>query len=278
MEAIGSNFVFKFNPEVFKLDHFDGTNFTRWKDKLLFLLTELGVAYLLSRNLSTILEPSEKDDEETIATRKKCKEDEVRRRGYILNSMSDRLYDLFRTINSPQEIWSALEKKYTYVKKGTNIFLGMKFFEFKMFDNKSIMEQVDELLVLVSRLKDFKIEVFEQLQVAAVIAKLPTTWNDYRKKLLHTFEDFSIDQLMKHIRIEEENRSRENKNASEFGSKVNNIESNTKNQQRLAILLEIKGSMLNLQVIILPTLRRTRHVFSVARMTISRKSVGSIRD
>ena len=50
----------------------------------------------------------------------------------------------------------------------------MKFFEFKMFDNKSIMEQVDELLVLVSRLKDFKIEVSGQLQVVAVIVKLLT--------------------------------------------------------------------------------------------------------
>ena len=48
----------------------------------------------------------------------------------------------------------------------------MKFFEFKMFDNKSILEQVNELLVLVSRLKDFKIEVSEHLQVVAVIAKL----------------------------------------------------------------------------------------------------------
>ena len=128
MEATGSNYVFKFNLEVFKLDRFDGTNFTRWKDKLFFLLTELGVAYLLSRNLSTIPEPSDKDDEETIATRKKRKEDEVRCRGYILNSLSDRLYNLFRTINSPQEIWSALEKKYTSIKQGTDRFLDMKFF------------------------------------------------------------------------------------------------------------------------------------------------------
>ena len=51
MEAIYSSFVFKFNLEVFKLDHFDGTNFTCWKDKLFFLLIELSVAYLLSRNL-----------------------------------------------------------------------------------------------------------------------------------------------------------------------------------------------------------------------------------
>lgn len=62
-----------------------------------------------------------------------------------------------------------------------------------MIDNKSIMDQVDELLVLISRLRDLKVEVSEQLQVAAIIAKLPTTWNDYRKKLLHTSEDFIID-------------------------------------------------------------------------------------
>ena len=82
----------------------------------------------------------------------------------------------------------------------------MKFFEFQILDDKSVMDQVDELLVLVSRLKDVKIEVSEPLQVAAVIAKLPTTWNDYRKKLLHTYEDFTIDQLVKHIRIEEGTR------------------------------------------------------------------------
>ena len=101
MEATGLNSIFKFNPEVFELDRFDGTNFTCWKDKLFFLLTELGVVYLLSRNMSTILEPSDKDDEETLATCKKRKEDEVHCRGYILNSLSDRLHDLFCTINSP---------------------------------------------------------------------------------------------------------------------------------------------------------------------------------
>ncbi|KAG6491285.1 hypothetical protein ZIOFF_052623 [Zingiber officinale] len=87
------------------------------------------------------------------------------------------------------------------------------------------MDQVDELLVLVSRLKDLKIEVSNPLQVVVVIAKLPTTWNGYRKKLLHTSEDFTIDQLIKHIRIEEETRIRENKFAYESGSEVNKIKS-----------------------------------------------------
>ncbi|KAG6505061.1 hypothetical protein ZIOFF_037409 [Zingiber officinale] len=178
MEATGSKSIF----DAFKLDRFDGTNFTRWKDKLFFLLIELGVAYLLLHDLPPIPAPTDKDIDEIKATRKKREEDAIR-------------------------------------------FLSMKFFEFRIIDNKSVMDQVDELLVLVSRLKDMKIEVSDPLQVVAVIAKLPTTWNDYRKKLLHTSEDFTIDQLIKHIRIEEETRIRENKFAYESSSKVNNIES-----------------------------------------------------
>ena len=62
-----------------------------------------------------------------------------------------------------------------------------------MDDNKSIINQMDEFLVLVSKLKDLKVDVSNQLQVATLIAKLPVTWNDYRKKLLHTIEDFITD-------------------------------------------------------------------------------------
>lgn len=101
-----------------------------------------------------------------------------------------------------------------------------------MTDAKSVMNQVDDLQVLVSKLKDLKVEVSEPLQVAAIIAKLPQTWNNYRKKLLHTPEDFTIDQLVKHIRIEEETRIRENKGVNEFGIKVNNVESRTKKVQK----------------------------------------------
>ena len=103
METVATDSVVNkmFNPDVLKLDRFDGTNFTRWKDKLFFFLTELGVAYLLSPNLPAIPKQSEVENEEIKVSRKKCTEDEIRCRGYILNSLSNRLYDMFRSIRSP---------------------------------------------------------------------------------------------------------------------------------------------------------------------------------
>ena len=111
--------------------------------------------------------------------------------------------------------------------------------------------------------------------MAAVIAKLPTTWNDYRKKLLHTSEDFFIDQLMKHIRIEEENRSRENKNALEFGSKVNNIEFNTKKSTNTNNTSGNKRKYVESSSNNSANFKKNK---TVARMAISRKNAGSIRD
>lgn len=104
MEGSSFDFVFKkmMHPDVFKLDCFDETNFTHWKDKLLFLLTELGIAYLLLRNLPLILEPSNNDTENVVATRKKLLEDEIHYRGFIFNSLFGQLYDLFHSIQSPK--------------------------------------------------------------------------------------------------------------------------------------------------------------------------------
>ena len=85
-------------------------------------------------------------------------------------------------------------------------FLIMKYFEFSMVDNVFMMDQVHELKILVSKLKDVKVEVPESLQVGGIIAKLPPSWNGYMKKLLHTTETFSLEQIQKHLRIEEETR------------------------------------------------------------------------
>ena len=63
-----------------------------------------------------------------------------------------------------------------------------------MVGNVSVMDQVHELQVLVNKLRDLKVAISETMQVGAIIAKLPPSWNDYRKKLTHTTEDFTIEQ------------------------------------------------------------------------------------
>uniref|UniRef100_A0A2N9IJF8 CCHC-type domain-containing protein n=1 Tax=Fagus sylvatica TaxID=28930 RepID=A0A2N9IJF8_FAGSY len=226
MESESEMTTFKMmNQDFVKLDRFDGTNFTRWKDKLMFLLTTLKIAYVLDPNLSKLPEPTDNDSDQLKAEHKKREEDEVVCRGHILNTPSNRLYDLFTSMKSLKEIWEALEFKYKIEKQGPDKFLIMKYFEFAMVDNISVMNQVHELQVLVNKLRDLKVVVAENLQVGAIIAKLPPSWNDYRKKLMHTTEDFTIEQIQKHLRIEEETRICDKKMFALSSSKVNYIDS-----------------------------------------------------
>ena len=55
------------NQDVYKLDKFDGSNFTRWKDKMRFMLTVLNVIYVLDPKLEPICEPSDKDSDNIVA-------------------------------------------------------------------------------------------------------------------------------------------------------------------------------------------------------------------
>ncbi|KAH1047263.1 hypothetical protein J1N35_038047 [Gossypium stocksii] len=85
----------------------------------------------------------------------------------------------------------------------------MKYFEFKILDSIPIMNQVHELQVLISRLRELKVAIPELLQVGVIISKLSSSWNNYRKKLLHMAKNFTVEKILRHLRIEEETWKRD---------------------------------------------------------------------
>ncbi|KAL5575402.1 hypothetical protein UlMin_017101 [Ulmus minor] len=169
------------NQDLVWLDRFDGSNFTRWQDKLHFLLTALKIIYILDPYLSQLLEPTDEDNDEVKAARKQ-REDELICRGHILNALSDGLYDLFTNTKSAKEIWTTLEFKYKTEEEDTKKFLISKYFDFKFLDDKPLLPQIYELQIIVNKLKAVKIELPEPFQVGAIIAKLPSTWKDKSEK------------------------------------------------------------------------------------------------
>ena len=97
---------------------------------------------------------SDEDTDEIKVQRKKQEEDELICKGHILNTLSDCLYDLYTSMKSPKDIWNAFEAKYKTEKIGTNKFIIQKYFDYKMLDNISVLEQVYELQILVNKLRD----------------------------------------------------------------------------------------------------------------------------
>ena len=138
---------------------------------------------------------SDEDTDEIKVQRKKQEEDELICKGHILNTLSDCLYDLYTSMKSPNDIWNALEVKYKTEKIGTNKFIIQKYFDYKILDNISVLDQVYELQILVNKLRDLSINIPKSFQVGAIIAKLLPSWNNFRKKLLHMSEDLTLEQF-----------------------------------------------------------------------------------
>ena len=148
------------NQDLVRLDRFDGTNFTRWQDKVSFLLTTLKISYILESTLEPLPATTDKDTDEVKAQRKKREDHNLLCRGHILNSLSDRLYDLYTDTKDVKEIWNHLEKKFKAEEEGTNKFLISQYFVLKFLDGKPLLPQIHELQVIVNKLKVFVIPDF----------------------------------------------------------------------------------------------------------------------
>ena len=66
MEGGSNEIIFKVtNQDFVKLDKLDEINFTRWQEKMKFLLTTLKIFYVLDQNLEDLPEPTPEDIEAT---------------------------------------------------------------------------------------------------------------------------------------------------------------------------------------------------------------------
>ena len=64
-------------------------------------------------------------------------------------------------MKSPNEILNALETKYKIEKIGTNKFIIQKYFDYKMIDNISVLDQVHGLQIMVNKFRNLSINILE---------------------------------------------------------------------------------------------------------------------
>ncbi|KAK5839504.1 hypothetical protein PVK06_008301 [Gossypium arboreum] len=116
-------------------------------------------------------------------------------RNYILNGLSDALYEVYSVKNMAKELWTSLDHKYKTEDAGAKKFLVTKFLNFVM--------------------------------VAAIIEKLPLTWNDFKNYLKYKRKKVSMEDLIVKLQIEEDNRGTGkniNKTTDVNGAKTNVVE------------------------------------------------------
>ena len=126
-----------------KPERFNGTEFKRWQQKMLFYLTTLNLARFLQEDAPALKE--NETDKQVVAVVEAWKHADFLCRNYLLNGLDNTLYNVYCTFNTARELWESLDKKYKTEDAGLKKFVVGKFLDYKMLDSKTVISQVQDL-------------------------------------------------------------------------------------------------------------------------------------
>ncbi|XP_062100804.1 uncharacterized protein LOC133806728 [Humulus lupulus] len=145
-------------------------------------------------------------------------------RNYILNGLSDSLYSVYSVKKTAKELWESLDHKYKAEDAGAKKLLVGQFLNFKMMDSKNVISQVQDLQLIIHVIHAERMVLSESFQVAAIIEKLPPAWLDFKNYLKHKQKEMSVEDLIRRLRIEEDNKSTEKQSSNPNAAKANMVE------------------------------------------------------
>ncbi|XP_016676510.1 uncharacterized protein [Gossypium hirsutum] len=193
---------------------------------MLFYLTMLNLPKFFKDDPPTVKE-DEVDEVTAFTAIKTWKHSNFLCQNYILNGLSDALYEVYSVKKTAKELWTSLDHKYKPEDAKTKKFLVAKFLNFVMIDSKLVVNQVRELQLIIHGILVEGMIISESFQMAIIIEKLPPTWNDFENYLKHKRKEMSEEDLIVRLQIEEDNRGtkkRLNKGANDNIARLNIIE------------------------------------------------------
>jgi len=209
-----------------KPEKFNGVDFKRWQQKMLFYLTTLNLARFLKEDAPAPCS-NELDRETTrqvVSAIDAWKHSDFLCRNYVLNGLHDTLYNVYCVKTTAKELWESLDRKYRTEDAGSKKFVVGRFLDYKMVDSKTVISQVQELQVILHEIHAEGMVLSETFQVAAIIEKLPPGWKDFKNYLKHKRKEMKIEDLIVRLRIEEDNKGADRKTGSSFVAKANVVE------------------------------------------------------
>ncbi|GJX14516.1 zinc finger, CCHC-type containing protein [Tanacetum coccineum] len=190
------------------------------------VVAAMSVVYVFT---TSIPEDGENATVNQIRRRNKWDNDDYICRDLILKGMSDPLFNIYQNIKFKKELWDSLEAKYMANDASSKKFLVSNFTNYKMTYSRPIMEQYNELLGILERFTQHKMNTDEAIQVSCIIDKLPPLWKDFKHTLKHLKEELTLIELGSHLRIEESLRAQDSdkpKSNNVVGPQLNIVNDN----------------------------------------------------
>nr|ABA98225.1 retrotransposon protein, putative, Ty1-copia subclass [Oryza sativa Japonica Group] len=180
---------------------FDGPNYKRWKARALLWLTAMQCFYVSRGKRS---EPPLSPEEEA-----KFEASDCLFCGALINVLADNIVDVYMHMPSGKDMWDALKAKFGVSDAGSELYVMEQFYDYKMVDDRSVVEQAHEIQMLAKELENNNCELPDKFVAGGIIAKLPPSWSDFATSLKHKRQEFSVSDLIGSLGVEEKARAKD---------------------------------------------------------------------
>ena len=196
-----------------KPDKFTGTYFKRWQTKTTLWLTAMNVFWVTGVSTGTIAPEQEKA----------FKEATVVFLGAVLSVIGDKLVDAYLHVHVAKDLWEALESKFGAADAGSEMYIIEQFHDYKMVENRPVLEQAHEIICIVKELELLKCELPGKFVAGCIIAKLPNSWRNFATTLKHQRREFSVEDVIGHLSVEQNSRAKDSHGKGAEGTSVANM-------------------------------------------------------
>nr|CAH65871.1 OSIGBa0103I21.4 [Oryza sativa] len=145
--------------------------------------------------------------------------------GALISVLADNIVDVYMHMPSGKNMWDALEAKFGVSDAGSELYVMEQFYDYKMVDDRSVVEQAHEIQMLAKELENNNYELPDKFVAGGIIAKLPHSWSDFATSLKHKRQEFSVTDLIGSLGVEEKARAKDNRGKNiEGGSSANLVQ------------------------------------------------------
>lgn len=191
------------------MDRFDGTSdFSLWSTRMLAHLSVLGLKDTLVAK-SPLPALTEEEEKDAAKKKKRIEAEEVRlercdkAKNLIFLNVGDHVMRKIDRSETAAKTWLKLEKLYMAQALPNRVHSQLKFYTFKMQDTRTIDENIDDFLKVVSDLSNLSIEVPEEVQAILLLSSLPSRYDQLKETLKYSRDGLKLDEVVGAARSKE---------------------------------------------------------------------------
>ncbi|KAK1650120.1 hypothetical protein QYE76_067925 [Lolium multiflorum] len=188
-------------------------HYKRWRTKAVLWFTNIGCFSATDARPEGPLSAEEQEKFEKVDAMFKAA---------LFSILGDNIVDPYMAFDHGKDVWDALEAKFGVSDAGTELYVMEQYYNYRMTDERSVVEHAHEIQSLAKELEQFKCTLPDKFVAGGIIAKLPPSWRNFATSLKHKRR---VSDLIGSLHVEEKARAKDTCARSfEGGSSANVVQ------------------------------------------------------